>query len=69
MNHFFVLFGKNFVLGNSSAAAQAPGHHIPALVKHLFLAAFFEKMPDGVIIRVGHRVIRIVPVHPLAETD
>ncbi|OQB38474.1 MAG: hypothetical protein BWY06_01984 [Candidatus Latescibacteria bacterium ADurb.Bin168] len=31
--------------------------------------ALFQEMPDGVVVLVGHRVVRVVPVHPVPQPD
>ena len=50
-------------------AARTPRHHIPALIQPALLMAGFEKMPDGIVILVRLRMIRIAPVHPIPQPD
>ncbi len=40
-----------------------------SLVDPAAIVALFEKVPDRVVVLVGHRVVRVVPVHPVAEPD
>lgn len=28
-----------------------------------------EELPDGVVVLVGHRIVRVVPIHPVAEAN
>src|SRR6266571_8010340 len=50
-------------------AARTPVHHVMAAVQPTPFVARFDDAPDGVVVLVGHREVRITPIHPLAETD
>ena len=56
-------------LGEPGPAARTPGHHVVALVDPAVLVAAFEEQPDGVVVLIGHRVVGVVPVHPVAQAD
>ena len=64
-----VALGDDLVVGDASAAPGAPGHDIAALVDVSLLVADLEEVPDGVVVLVRHRMVRVVPVHPVAEPD
>src|SRR5574338_478312 len=55
------------MLRERRAAAPAPGHRARPSVGPAVLVALLEEMPDVLGIGVRHRVIRVVPVHPLPE--
>ena len=55
------------VLAERRAAAGAPRHRAVAAVEPPALVTALEEGPDVADVRVGHRVVRPVPVHPLAE--
>ena len=59
-----IALGHNFMLRQARSAARAPGHGVPAFVDPTPFVATLQKAPDGVVIFVRHRVIRVVPVHP-----
>ncbi len=40
-----------------------------SLVDPATVVALLQEMPDRVVVLIGHRVIRIVPVHPIAQPD
>ena len=67
MSKFFIALGGNFVLGQSGAAAGAPGHDIVAFVDQTPVMDFFQEFPDGVVVFRGHGEIGIIPIHPVAE--
>ena len=63
-----VLVGVDqLVLGERRAAARAPRHRAMALVEPSQLMHALEKLPDVRDVGIGHRVVRLVPVHPLPE--
>ena len=64
-----VALGDDLVVGDAGAAPGAPGHDVAALVDVSLLVADLEEVPDGVVVLVRHRMIRVVPVHPVAEPD
>ena len=55
------------VLGERGAAARAPRHRAMALVQPAAIVALLEEAPDVADVRVGHREVAAVPVHPLAQ--
>jgi hypothetical protein len=55
------------VLGERRAAARAPHHRAVAAVQPAALVADLQEAPDVADVRVGHREVAGVPVHPLAE--
>ncbi len=55
------------MLGQGGAAPGAPGHHALTLVKPAVLMTLLEEVPDVLDVRVGHREVRVLPVHPLAK--
>ena len=67
VDYFLVAFGDYLVLREAGAAARTPGHDVPALVKPAAFVAPLEELPDGVVVLVRHRVVRVVPVHPVGE--
>ena len=69
VDDLLVSLGNNLVLGEPRAAAGAPGHHVAAFVQPAPLVAGLEKVPDRVVVLVGHRVVGVVPVHPIAQAD
>ncbi len=58
---------RHLVLGQGGAAAGAPGHRAMAPVEPAGLVAHLQEVPDVLDVRVRHRVVRPLPVHPLAE--
>src|SRR5260370_26516998 len=56
-------------VGDPGGAARAPGHDVQPLVDPTFLPAALEEAPDRVVVLIGHRVVRVVPIHPLAQAD
>ena len=69
MGPILVALGDDLVLGDTGAAAWAPGHDIVPLVDPAALMAGLQEMPDRVVVFVRHRVVGVVPVHPVAEPD
>ena len=69
MHHLFVPLRDYLVLGEAGGAARAPRHHVRALVQPAALVAHLQEPPDGVVVLVRHGVVRVVPVHPVAEPD
>ena len=67
MDDLLVALGDDLVLGQAGAAARAPRHHVGALVHPSALVADLQEVPDGVVVLVGHRVVRVVPLHPVAQ--
>lgn len=59
----------DFLLGDTGAAARTPGHAVEALVDQATLVTLLEERPDGVVVLVRHGEVRVIPVHPVAETD
>ncbi len=55
------------VLRERRATAGAPDHWTISPIQHLALVTDFQELPDRSDIRVRHRVIRPVPIHPLTE--
>ena len=68
--------------GDADAATAAPRHHVVAAVDHAAIVALLQEAPDGEIVFLGHREVRLplvralgpifiaaVPVHPEAEAD
>ncbi|GBD17214.1 hypothetical protein HRbin26_02132 [bacterium HR26] len=54
-------------LREAGGAAGAPRHHVVAVVDPPILVAHLEEMPDHVVVLVGEGVVRVVPVHEVAE--
>src|SRR5665811_2079341 len=67
MGTFLISLGHDFVLRKTDAAAGTPGHDIVPLVDPAAIMARLEKVPDRVVVLVGHRVVGVVPVHPLTK--
>jgi hypothetical protein len=59
--------GRDLVLRERRAAARAPGHRAVAAVEPPAAVALLQEAPDVGDVRVGHREVRPLPVHPLAE--
>ena len=68
MGRFFIVLGEHFVLGDGGFTTGAPGHSLVALINPAFLPANLKKVPDGVVIFVGHGEVGIVPVHEITES-
>ena len=60
---------NQLVLREAGAAADAPRHRAPALVKPALLVTPLQEVPNMLDIGIVHGVVRVVPVHPLAEPD
>ena len=69
VHDLLVTLGHDLLLGQAGAAPRAPGHHVRALVDPAALAAHLQEVPDRVVVLVGHREVRVVPVHPVAQPD
>ena len=67
MDYLYVALRDDFVLGQSCAAAGAPGHYVSALVDQALLVARLEEVPDHVVVLVGLGVVGVVPVHPVSK--
>ena len=57
------------MLGKRGPAAGAPRHRLVSLVQPALLVADPEKVPDVLNVGVAHRVVGVVPAHPLAKTE
>ncbi|MBA7714040.1 hypothetical protein ES703_123054 [subsurface metagenome] len=57
------------MLADARAAPGTPGHAVLALLEPAPLVNLFKETPDGVIILIGHGVVGVVPVHPVAQAD
>ena len=68
MNDFGVAFGCDFMLGHARATSWAPWHDILAFVQPTAFVALLQETPDGVVVLVRLRVIRVVPVHEVTES-
>ena len=64
-----VALGDDLVVGDACAASGAPRHHVAALVDVPLLMTDLQEVPDGVVVLVRHRMVGIVPVHPVAQPD
>ena len=62
-----VLAREELVLGDRGPAARAPLGRAMALVEPAALVHGLQEPPDVVDVRVGERVVVVVPVHPAAE--
>jgi hypothetical protein len=56
-------------LADAHPAARTPRHGVEALVDVPAVETLFQKTPDGEVVGLAHRVIRIGPVHPVAQAD
>ncbi len=59
----------HLVLADARAAAGAPGHAVAADVDEPPVVALLEEGPDRVVVLVRHRVVGVVPIHPVTEPD
>ncbi len=57
------------VLRERCPAAGAPGHRLVPLVEPAPFVTDLQEVPDVLDVGVGHRVVGVVPAHPLAEAD
>src|SRR5215211_241174 len=64
-----VSLGHDLVLGDARAAARAPRHHVVTLVNPAALVACLQEVPNRVVVLIGHRVVGVVPVHPVTEPN
>ena len=62
-----VALGDDFVLREAGPAAGAPRHDVAALVDPTIVGTGLQEMPDRIVVLVGLRVVRVVPVHEKAE--
>ena len=62
-----VLLARLLVLRQRRAAARAPLRRAVPLVQPAAAVHLLEEHPDVLDVRVGERVVVVVPVHPLAE--
>ena len=62
-----VLLAGLLVLRERGAAARAPLRRAVPLVQPAAAVHLLEEAPDVLDVRVGERVVVVVPVHPLAE--
>ena len=69
VDDLLVALGDDLVLGQPGAAAGAPRHHVGALVDPPALVADLQEVPDCVVVLVGHRVVRVIPLHPVSQPD
>ena len=67
MSDLFIILGQDLVLGNGGFATGAPGNRLVAFVQPATLPADFEKVPDGVVVGIGHSEVRVVPIHEIAQ--
>src|SRR4029079_17638916 len=61
------LLARLLVLRQRRAAARAPLRRTVPLVQPAAAVHLFKEHPDVLDVRVGERVVVVVPVHPLAE--
>src|SRR5581483_8893360 len=57
------------VLRERRPATRAPGQRARASIEPALLLARLQKVPDVLDVLVGHGVVRVIPVHPLAEPN
>src|SRR5688500_9833835 len=57
------------MLRDAGAAARAPGHDVVPLVQPASLVDCLQEVPDRVVVLIGHREIRVIPVHPVPKAD
>ena len=65
---FLVTLGDDLVLAYRRPAPGTPGHHIVALVDPPLLMTTLKKSPDRIVVLVRHREVRVVPIHPVAQS-
>src|SRR5258706_13802924 len=63
----FIILGQYFVLGNRCLTPGAPGNAILAFVNPAIVMAYSKKMPNHVIVLIGHCVIRMIPIHKITK--
>ena len=68
MDNLGVAFSGDFVLGHSGSAARTPRHDVFAFVKPAVVVASLEERPDRVVVLIGFGVVRVIPLHEVAET-
>ena len=56
-------------VADAGPAARAPRHDVVAAVQPAAVVAGLDDTPDGVVVLVRHREVRVGPVHPLAQAD
>ena len=64
-----VPLGDDLMFRDPGGAARAPGHHVVPLVDQPPLPALLQEVPDRVVVLVGHRVVGVVPIHPVAQAN
>src|SRR3984893_1280428 len=69
MGDFRVALGLHFHVPAPRAAAWAAGHHDVAAIEPAAFVARFDHAPDGEVVLVRHREVRVAPVHPLAKSS
>src|SRR5260370_22192257 len=69
MRDLAVALGLDLHMAEAGAAARAPGHVVVTAVQPAALVAGLDDAPDRVVVLLGHRVVRVSPVHPLAKAD
>jgi hypothetical protein len=69
MSPLLIALGHDFMFGNAGSATGAPWHDVVALVEPAAIMDGLQEVPDGVVILIGHRQIRVVPIHPVSESD
>ena len=65
---FRISLGCDFMLRHACATSWAPRHDILSLVEPSVFVAGLQETPDAVVVLVGLRVIRIVPIHEITES-
>src|ERR1051325_703721 len=56
-------------MADARTAARTPRHHVMAAIQPTTFVTRFDHAPDGEVVLVRHREVRVSPVHPLAESD
>ncbi len=58
---------RQFMLRQRRPAASTPRHHRMPLEQPSALAHLFQKMPNVLVVLLGHGVVGIFPIHPLPQ--
>ena len=69
VHDLLVALRHDLVLRQAGAAPGTPRHHVRSLVDPAAPVTLLEEVPDRVVILVRHRVVGVVPVHPVPEPD
>src|SRR5438128_5504211 len=69
MRDLAVALGLDLHVAETGATARAPWHHVVTAVQPTPLMADLDDSPDGVVVLVRHREVRVTPVHPLAKPN